>query len=58
MHRALTSEMALDTPVREAVTVSVAVTVWLPAVFRVTGKVPVPLVEVESPGVPPGHPCS
>ena len=30
-----------------AVTVSVAVTVWVPAVFSVTGNVPTPFVNVE-----------
>src|SRR5262249_58412375 len=37
-------------PVMELVTVSVAVTVWLPAVFRVALKVPTPLVRVELDG--------
>ena len=37
-------------PVIELVTVSVAVTVWLPAVFRVTLKLPAPLVRVELAG--------
>jgi hypothetical protein len=37
-------------PVMELVTVSVAVTDWLPAVFRVTVKVPTPLVSVELAG--------
>ena len=34
----------------ELVAVSVAVTVWLPAVFRVALKVPTPLVRVELAG--------
>jgi len=38
--------IALDGPVIEGVTVSVAVMVWLPAVFSVAEKVPVPLVNV------------
>ena len=33
-----------EMPLIVAVTVSVAVMVWLPALFRVAGKVPVPLV--------------
>ena len=37
-------------PVIELVTVSVAVIVWLPPVFSVTLKVPVPLVSVEFAG--------
>ena len=37
-------------PVIVAVTVSVAVIVWLPAVFSVAEKVPVPLVSVEFAG--------
>ncbi len=36
----------LDVPVIEAATVSVAVMVWLPAVFSVAEKVPVPFVSV------------
>ena len=39
-----------DVPVIEAVTVSVAVIVWLPTVFNVAEKVPVPLVSVEFAG--------
>jgi hypothetical protein len=42
--------MADETPVREAVTVSVAVMVWLPEVFSVAEKVPVPFVSFESAG--------
>jgi hypothetical protein len=38
--------MAPDVPVIEAVTVSVAVTVWLPAVFKVRLKLPTPLTRV------------
>ena len=38
--------MVLLVPVIELVTVSVAVIVWLPAVFRVALKVPAPLVRV------------
>jgi hypothetical protein len=41
--------VAVD-PVIEEVIVSVAVTVQAPAVFRVTGNVPVPLVSVVSEG--------
>jgi hypothetical protein len=37
-------------PVREAVTVSVAVMVSLPEVFSVAEKIPVPLVSVEFAG--------
>ena len=37
-------------PVIEAVTVSVAVTVWLPVVFSVAEKVPVPFVSAEFAG--------
>ena len=37
-------------PVMEVVTVSVAVRVWLPAVFKVALKVPAPLVSVLLPG--------
>src|SRR5262249_61161247 len=44
----LTVTVAL--PVMELVTVSVAVTVRLPAVFRVALKVPAPLVSVELAG--------
>ena len=39
-----------DVPVIEEVTVSVAVMVWLPAVFSVAENVPTPLVKVESAG--------
>jgi hypothetical protein len=38
--------IAFDVPVIVAVTVSVAVTVWLPTVLNVTEKIPVPLVSV------------
>src|SRR6516162_7271377 len=38
--------MALLLPVIELLAVSVAVTVWLPAVFRVALKLPTPLVRV------------
>ena len=38
--------MVLEVPVIDAVTVSVAVRVWFPAVFKVAEKVPVPLVKV------------
>ena len=37
-------------PVIDAVTVSVAVRVWLPAVFSVAENAPVPLLSVESAG--------
>jgi hypothetical protein len=40
----------LEVPVIEAVIVSVAVMVWLPVVFGVTEKVPVPFVSVELAG--------
>jgi hypothetical protein len=39
--------IALEVPVIEEVTVSVAVTVWLPSVFKVTWNTPVPLESVE-----------
>jgi hypothetical protein len=39
-----------ETPVIEGLIVSVAVTVWGPTVFRVTAKVPVPLVRALSGG--------
>ncbi len=39
-----------DTLVIEGVTVSVAVIVWLPAVFNVAEKVPTPFVRVELAG--------
>ena len=42
--------MALWLPVIEGVTVSVAVTDWVPTVLRVTLKVPTPLVRVASAG--------
>jgi len=42
--------IVLLVPVMDAVTVSVAVRVWLPAVLRVALKVPTPLVSVELPG--------
>jgi len=38
--------IAPDVPVIAGVTVSVAVTLWVPAVFNVTGKIPVPLTRV------------
>jgi len=38
--------IAWEVPVIEAVTVSVAVTVWLPSVFRVTWNSPLPFVKV------------
>ncbi len=41
-----------EVPVTEPVTVSVAVTVCEPAVFRVTEKLPVPSVRVASAGSP------
>ena len=40
----------LDVPVIEELSVSVAVMVWVPAVFSVAAKVPVPLVRVEFAG--------
>jgi len=40
--------IVLDVPVIDAVTVSVAAMDWLPAVFRVAGNVPVPLVRWNS----------
>jgi hypothetical protein len=39
-----------DVPAIDELTVSVAVTVWVPAVSRVAEKVPVPLVSVLSAG--------
>ena len=42
--------MALEVPVIELVTVSVAVRVWLPRVLRVAENVPVPPVSVEFAG--------
>ena len=42
--------IALEIPVIEEVTVSVAVTVWLPRVFKVTRNTPVPLERVEFAG--------
>jgi hypothetical protein len=39
-----------EVPVTEAVSVSVAVMVWLPSVFNVPGKVPVPFAKVEFTG--------
>ena len=41
------TEMAPEVPVIEPFAVSVAVTVWLPAEFKVAENVPVPLVSVE-----------
>ena len=40
------TRFGFEVPVIVAVTVSVAVTVWLPTVLNVTGKVPAPLVRV------------
>ena len=42
--------MEVELPVMEAVTVSVAVIVWLPTAFSVIEKVPVPFVSVEFAG--------
>ena len=42
--------IAVLVPEMLAVTVSIAVTVWLPAVLKVTVKVPTPLVSVASLG--------
>jgi hypothetical protein len=42
--------IAFDVPVIVPVTVSVAVTVWLPFVFNVIWKLPVPFVSVEFAG--------
>jgi hypothetical protein len=42
--------ITLEVPVIEADTVSVAVMVWFPPVFKVAESVPVPLVKVEFPG--------
>ena len=47
---AVDTTMLAEVPVIADVTESVAVTVWLPAVFRVTEKVPTPLVSVEFAG--------
>ena len=44
------TSIADEVPVIEAVTVSVAATVWLPAVPRVAEKVPVPFVSLELAG--------
>jgi hypothetical protein len=44
------TKIELLVPVMEALTVSVAVTVWLPGVPRKTRKMPVPLVNVLSTG--------
>jgi hypothetical protein len=41
-----------DVPLMDAVTESVAVTVWLPGEFSVTCKIPVPLESAEFPGSP------
>jgi hypothetical protein len=42
--------MAKEVPLREAVTVSAALIVWLPEVFNVAENDPVPLVSFESGG--------
>jgi hypothetical protein len=42
--------MAKEVPVRDAVTVSVALMVWLPEVLSVAEKDPVPFVSFESAG--------
>jgi hypothetical protein len=42
--------IAKEVPVREMLTVSVALIVWLPEVFSVAEKVPVPFVSFESAG--------
>jgi hypothetical protein len=42
--------IVLDVPAIDAVTISVAVTVWLPAVFKVAENVPAPLVNTEFAG--------
>ena len=44
------TEVVLEVPLIDALTVSVAVIVRLPAVFRVAVKVPTPLVRVASAG--------
>jgi hypothetical protein len=44
------SLIELEVPVIEGVTVSVAVMVWLPLVFSVAEKFPVPFVRVEFAG--------
>jgi hypothetical protein len=44
--KAAVTTIAPDVPVIVPFTVSVAVTVWLPDVFNVTGNSPVPLVSV------------
>jgi hypothetical protein len=40
----------LEVPVIEAVTVSIAVMDWAPALFSVAEKVPIPLVSIELAG--------
>ncbi len=42
--------MVLEVPLMEEVTVSVAVMVWSPAVFKVAENVPLPLVSLEFAG--------
>lgn len=42
--------IVLEVPVTDACKVSVAVTVWLPAVVNVADRVPTPLINVESAG--------
>ena len=49
--------IVLLVPVIELVAVSVAVIVWLPAVFSVALKVPAPLVSVRSPAAWPCRRC-
>jgi hypothetical protein len=44
------TEIALEVPLIELETVSVAVIVWLPEVFSVAEKDPVPFVSFESAG--------
>ena len=46
----LVTKIGFEVPVIETVIVSVAVIVWLPTVFSVAEKVPVPFVSVELAG--------
>ena len=46
----LATSIEFELPVMEVVTVSVALMVWLPTVFSVAEKLPVPFVSIESGG--------
>jgi hypothetical protein len=50
MAAAALTAIVLDVPAIDAVTVSAAVTVWLPAVFKVAENVPTPFVRIEFAG--------